>query len=77
MLRISELDLVSHVPAVAVPPLVTGQAPLIEKAATNTLRVNTSSPTAFRNHAPAGNPQTLIQTSDELTPPTRHLDYFI
>jgi len=76
MLRISELDLVSHVPAVAVPPLVTGQAQLIEKAATNTLRVNTSSPTAFRNHAPAGNPQVLIQAREELKPPARHIDRF-
>jgi len=76
MLRISELELVSRVPAVVVPPLVVTQEPLVDAVATNIIRVNTSSPTAFRNHAPAGNPQTLIQPRETLEPPARHIDRF-
>jgi len=76
MLRISELELVSRVPAVVVPPLVAVQAPLVDTVATNIIRVNTSSPTAFRNHSPAGNPQTPIQPREALKPPARHIDRF-
>jgi len=76
MLRISELELASHVPTVAVPPLVAAQAPLVDAVATNIIRVNTSSPTTFRNHSPAGNPQTLIQPREALLPPARHIDRF-
>jgi len=74
MLAISEL--VSRVPAVVVPPLVVTQATLVDAVATNIIRVNTSTPTAFRNHAPAGNPQILIQAREELKPPARHIDRF-
>jgi len=76
MLAISELELVSHVPAVVVPPLVVTQAPLVDAVATNIIRVNTSSPTAFRNHAAEGNPQTLIQPREILEPAARHIDRF-
>jgi len=76
MLRVSELELVSHVPAVVVPPLVTVPVSVVDAAATNIIRVTTTSPTIFRNHSPAGNPHTLIQPREELKPPARHLDRF-
>ncbi len=77
MLRISELELVSRVPAVVIPPQVTTpQAPLVDAVATNMIRINTSSPTAFRNHSPAGNPQTLAQPREALKPSARHIDRF-
>ncbi len=76
MLRISEFELVSRVPAVVIPPQVTTQAPLVDAVATNKIRINTSSPTAFRNHSPAGNPQTLAQPREALKPSARHIDRF-
>ncbi len=76
MLAISELTLVSRVPAVAVPPLVAAQAPLVDTVATDMIRIQASNPTAFRNHSPAGNPQTLVQPNDKQTATARHLDRF-
>lgn len=76
MLAISELTLVSRVPAVAVPPLVAVPTPLVDAVATDVVRVQALNPTAFRNHSPAGNPQTLVHPSEKQNVPARHLDRF-
>jgi len=76
MLAISELELVSRVPAVVVPPLVVAQAPRVSAVATDMMRVHSLSPAFFRNHSPASNPQTLIQPSEKQTVPERHIDRF-
>lgn len=76
MLAISELELVSRVPAVVIPPLVVAQAPLVSAVSTNIIRVDSLKPAVFRNHSPAGNPQMLIQPSEKQSVPARHLDRF-
>jgi|GEM_PF-4794911 len=76
MLAISELTLVSRVPAVAVPPLVAAPASLVDAVATDVLSVQASKPTVFRNHSSAGNPQTLSHPSEKQSVPARHLDRF-
>ena len=76
MLAMSELALVSRVPAVVVPPLVTTQTALVSAVATDIIRVHSLSPAFFRNHSPAGNPQLLVQPSEKQTVPARHIDRF-
>jgi len=78
MLAISELALVSRVPAVAVPPLVIGlPTPLIDSVATDMIKVNALSPTVFRSHSAAKNPPALLKRADEeLKVPARHIDRF-
>ena len=76
MLAISELTLVSRVPAVAVPPLIVAQAPLVDAVATDMMRVHPLEAPVFRNHSPASNPQTLVQPSEKQSVPARHLDRF-
>lgn len=77
MLAISELALVSRVPAVAVPPLVAAQAPLVGNVATDVIRVHALSPAVFRNHSATGGLQASSQQSyEKQTVPARHIDRF-
>jgi len=74
---ISELTLVSHVPAVAVPPqIVAPTTTLTNRVATDILRVHTISPAFFRNHSAGGFQPPLQQAHEKQTVPARHLDRF-
>jgi len=78
MLRISELELVSHVPAVAVPPqVIHAAASTLHTVANDMIRTNTTSPSAFRNHAPPGNPQAQTHANEKQAVSVKHLDRFV